>query len=120
MIKSAVALTFGVFIILFALNACGSKGDAETTAAPPAEAPGPDVAPAAEEAPDPPAIEKPAGEKLVEERCAACHGLDRVEGESASAEEWAEIVDEMIEKGAKLNGEERDVVVAYLAEKYGE
>jgi mono/diheme cytochrome c family protein len=120
MIKSAVTLTFGVFIILLALNACGSKGDAETTAAPPADTAGMDVALALAEEPEAPEEESSEGEKLVEERCATCHGLDRVEEESASAEEWAEIVDDMIERGAKLTEEERDVVVAYLTEKYAQ
>ena len=118
MFRFAATLTSALLIIAFALAGCGNKGDAETTAAPPAETNGTEVAVAEDY--EALALETPGGEKLARVRCAVCHGFDRVEDEEASAEEWEEIVDEMIEKGAILNEEERDAVVTYLAETYGQ
>ena len=59
------------------------------------------------------------GQALVEERCSTCHSLDRITSESKTAEEWASTVSRMVEKGARLNEEEQQVVVEYLAETYG-
>jgi len=55
------------------------------------------------------------GKRLVEERCTACHTLDRVYAEKEDKAGWTDEVDEMIEKGAKLNAEEREKVIEYLA-----
>jgi hypothetical protein len=55
----------------------------------------------------------------MEERCATCHGLDRVTRASKSREQWEQTVDRMIERGAELNAEERSVLIDYLTETYG-
>jgi hypothetical protein len=60
------------------------------------------------------------GQVLLQERCATCHGLERIAGASKSREEWEVTVDRMIDKGAELSAEERDVLVGYLTETYGE
>lgn len=60
------------------------------------------------------------GETLLQERCTVCHGLERTTRASKTREEWGVTVDRMIDKGAELTAEERDVLVDYLTETYGE
>ncbi len=57
------------------------------------------------------------GETLVQERCTVCHDTGRIDREDHTEEEWAEVVDEMIEKGAELTDEERQIVIEYLASR---
>jgi hypothetical protein len=59
------------------------------------------------------------GETLLQERCTECHGLDRVTSVEQTRAEWEETVTDMIERGARLNEEEKTVLVDYLAETYG-
>jgi hypothetical protein len=59
------------------------------------------------------------GATLLEERCTQCHNLDRVTSASKTEEEWLANVEDMIQKGAQLNEQEKEVLVAYLAETYG-
>jgi cytochrome c5 len=56
------------------------------------------------------------GKALLQERCTRCHGLDRVEKHArVDREHWANIVREMMRKGAKLNDDERNALLDYLA-----
>jgi hypothetical protein len=58
------------------------------------------------------------GKTLLEERCTACHTLDRVESASKSAAGWGLNVREMVGKGAKLNASEQEVLIDYLSITY--
>lgn len=60
------------------------------------------------------------GEALLQDRCSVCHGLERTTGASKTREEWVVTVDRMIDKGAELTAEERDVLIVYLTEMHGE
>ena len=59
------------------------------------------------------------GQGLIEGRVSTWHSLDRITSESKTAGEWASTVSRMVEKGARLNEEEQQVGVEYLAETYG-
>jgi uncharacterized Fe-S center protein len=59
------------------------------------------------------------GATLLEERCTQCHGLERVTSVNKTEAEWQATVENMIERGAELNDQETEVLVAYLAETYG-
>jgi mono/diheme cytochrome c family protein len=59
------------------------------------------------------------GEALLQDRCTQCHGLDRITSASKTQEEWQANVERMVQKGAELNDQEIEVLVAYLAETYG-
>ncbi len=59
------------------------------------------------------------GETLLQNRCTECHDLQRVTDSQKSATEWEETVERMIQQGAELNEEEKEVLVDYLAENYG-
>ena len=56
------------------------------------------------------------GQTLLEERCTVCHSLQKTTSTSASLEEWQTIVENMIQRGAKLSDEEKTILVQFLAE----
>jgi len=60
------------------------------------------------------------GQALLEGRCAECHTLDRVTSSEKNREEWVQTVDRMIDRGAELNASEREILIDYLVENYGE
>jgi mono/diheme cytochrome c family protein len=60
-----------------------------------------------------------AGKELVESNCARCHDLSFVTESRYTAEEWKNVVNDMISRGALLSDDETAVVVPYLAENYG-
>jgi len=88
------------------LAACGSK--AESTATQPSAPAQATVAPAT----------TADGEALLNDRCTKCHNLNRVKSEKNTADEWNRVVSSMVSKGAKLTGEEQQVLVDYLAKTY--
>lgn len=120
------------------LAACGGQPPAPTPTQPPAPTPtiaqeqAPSPTPAAQPSPTP-AVEvtptftmepsptaAPAlnGQALVEERCTACHTLDRVKQSRKSEADWKATVERMVRKGAVLSAEEIEAVVRYLAQTY--
>lgn len=58
------------------------------------------------------------GKTLLEERCTACHTLDRVERASMDPAGWGMNVRRMVGKGAKLNASEQEVLIEYLSITY--
>ncbi len=62
---------------------------------------------------------EPEGQVLLEARCTACHGLDRVESAQKSREEWVATVDRMVDYGAQLSESEQGVLLDYLVDTYG-
>ncbi|MEA1979190.1 MAG: hypothetical protein U9N80_14975 [Chloroflexota bacterium] len=58
------------------------------------------------------------GRTLLEERCTACHTLDRVESASKSGAGWGLSVRDMVGKGAELNASEQEVLIEYLSITY--
>jgi len=93
------------------LAACGGTTPVQTEDTPVEES---IEEPAEEEQPAP-----DDGATLLEERCATCHGLDRVTQEKKTREEWERNVARMVAKGAELNEEEQAILVEYLTETYG-
>ncbi|WP_291321404.1 hypothetical protein [Desulfonatronospira sp.] len=57
-----------------------------------------------------------AGENLVNHHCDSCHGLDRVQAARKTLEEWESTVQRMMNYGAGIDGEEKQLIVEYLAE----
>jgi len=58
------------------------------------------------------------GKVLLEERCTACHTLDRIESASKSTAGWGVNVREMVGKGAELNASEQEELIDYLSITY--
>ncbi len=82
--------------------------------------PSPTATPEPSSTPTPAPTEGPAeGRLLLEDRCVACHSLDRVESAGKSREAWLETVNRMVDYGAQLSDAEKEVLVDYLAETYG-
>ncbi len=48
--------------------------------------------------------------EILNQRCVACHTAERFEKTQFTAEEWNLVIDRMVAKGAKLSGDEMDVV----------
>ena len=97
-----VALTLSVGL----LAACGGAAQTQPPESPQEEQPA--VQPSLED-----------GARLLEERCATCHSLDRVTQAQKTREEWEQNVVRMVSKGAQLNEEEQAILIDYLAETYG-
>ncbi len=57
------------------------------------------------------------GELLVKERCTRCHNLGLIQSATFDRAGWERTVDHMIKLGAKLNEEEREVVIDYLSSR---
>jgi len=51
--------------------------------------------------------------------CGMCHAPIMVTGKKFDADKWAEVVDQMIDKGARVRDEDYDTIVNYLAAHYG-
>ena len=66
----------------------------------------------ADELPDGP------GKQAVIKVCSACHSPEAVVGNRNSRRGWAELVDEMIFKGAKATPREKREIVDYLSKKF--
>lgn len=116
--------------IVTLLAACGGQPTAPTPTQLPAPTPKevqeqpPSPTPAVEAAPtftiepSPTAVPALNGQTLVEERCTACHTLDRVKQSRKSEADWKATVERMVRKGAVLSTKEIEAVVRYLAQAY--
>jgi len=59
------------------------------------------------------------GETIVTGKCTACHTAERIRTAAKTKSGWEQQVDKEIDRGAQLSGEERKVVIDWLAENYG-
>lgn len=106
-----VFLAFIVVICISALlAACGGQ--------PPALTPAKEAAPTFTPEPSSAAAPALSGPTLVEQRCTACHTLDRIKQSRKSEADWRATVERMVNKGAALSSEEIEVVIRYLAQTY--
>jgi mono/diheme cytochrome c family protein len=64
------------------------------------------------------AIETLEGKAIVETVCTSCHSLSEVTSASYNREEWEITVERMIEKGAKLDSDQKALVIDYLVSTY--
>lgn len=60
-----------------------------------------------------------AGRDIVERSCVTCHSLDVVTAERGSAAHWAQVINQMVGRGAELSDPEIDTVVKYLSSHFG-
>ncbi len=59
------------------------------------------------------------GKPIVERMCSSCHALKVVTSKRASPEQWAQLVDQMVSRGAEGTDEEVETVVEYLSKNFG-
>jgi len=98
--RSALILSILLVLILstFLLTACGTSGT--TTSAPATN------------------TSSSSGQALLQSRCTECHSTRRITTSHFSADEWTQVVNNMINKGAKLNSDEKQTLIEYLAQTY--
>jgi len=60
----------------------------------------------------------PDGQTLMQERCSLCHSLDRVTSAHKTVDQWTVTVERMVSRGAPLNAQEQQTLIAYLAANY--
>lgn len=48
--------------------------------------------------------------EVLNQKCTACHGAERFEAKAFTPEEWGAVLERMVAKGAKLSGDELDVL----------
>ena len=58
------------------------------------------------------------GKEILEKKCSTCHAPEQVTTFGRSAEEWHEVVVNMIDLGAEMNEEETKVLVEYLTKNW--
>ncbi len=59
------------------------------------------------------------GKPVVQKSCTVCHSLSVVTSKRASHTEWAQVVNQMVSRGADLTDDEMDTVIEYLSKNYG-
>ena len=59
------------------------------------------------------------GKAVTERMCKGCHGLDNVVRARRAEDKWAEVVDDMVSRGAKGTDAEVDQVIEYLSAHFG-
>jgi ADP-heptose:LPS heptosyltransferase len=48
--------------------------------------------------------------EILNQKCIVCHTAERFEKAQFTSEQWSEVIDRMVAKGAKLSGDEMDVL----------
>jgi len=59
------------------------------------------------------------GKELVENICAACHGVDVITSQKNTAQGWSSTVDDMVSRGAGGTEDELKTIVEYLTKNFG-
>ena len=59
------------------------------------------------------------GERVMNASCLACHDVRRIQVQAMDAEQWTRTVNTMVEKGAKVSGEDLALLVDYLVQHHG-
>jgi cytochrome c5 len=67
----------------------------------------------------PPNQGKDRGRELVVEICSFCHGLERLQGQAFTRDEWNNVIKGMVDEGAPVTSEEFSLILDYLAKNFG-
>lgn len=68
---------------------------------------------------DAPKLPEGTGKEVTERVCAGCHGVETVTAERHSKDEWQNVVDDMVSRGADASEAELKTIVEYLAKYLG-
>jgi cytochrome c5 len=58
-------------------------------------------------------------ERIVNTSCSACHELRKIQTQALDADQWNEIVNAMVQKGAKVEKDDIPLLVSYLEDEFG-
>ena len=106
-----------VVVAIGILAACTQTADSpsqETQAVEPGDVETPVDEPETEETE---ATVKSEAELLIDERCSQCHSASRVYAENYTQEEWSDVFDDMIAKGADVTEEEKSLMIDWLVNR---
>jgi competence protein ComEA len=56
---------------------------------------------------------------LLERACTQCHEITAATGQRNTKDRWAEIVDDMVDRGAEISDSQIEQIIGYLAKNYG-
>jgi hypothetical protein len=59
------------------------------------------------------------GAEVLGQSCLGCHGLDIIEQQRLGGTGWRREVDKMTSWGARIAAEDKDLLIAYLSERFG-
>jgi cytochrome c5 len=59
------------------------------------------------------------GKSIVQRSCNACHALGVITSKRASPDQWSQVVNEMVSRGADLSDDEIDTLIQYLSTNFG-
>lgn len=67
-------------------------------------------------------VELPAGKgrEVLERMCTTCHGLEQVTQIRNPKEQWANLVDDMVSRGAQGSDDDIKTLVSYLSRNFGQ
>jgi len=113
-IPFCAALFVGVLLTSAAIAAIGSQAPGST--------PAPQPAPSASASPQSPAPPAPADDKnaaTYTRVCSTCHDAQRILSNRRTKDQWGEVIDKMVERGAQGTDEDFAAVQDYLVSHYG-
>lgn len=58
------------------------------------------------------------GKAIVQRACVGCHALKVVTSKRATAEEWSTVVNQMVSRGADVEDDEIEALIAYLSKNF--
>ena len=58
------------------------------------------------------------GKVIVQRACVGCHALKVVTSKRATPEEWSTVVNQMVSRGAEVEDDEIETLVAYLSKNF--
>ncbi|WP_313806253.1 hypothetical protein [Sphingobium sp.] len=102
-------------LAILALLPLGSLALAQSQPQPAPAAPPPPLDPAQALA----AFAPGEGREVTATTCGACHSPVIITSKKLDGQGWAQIVDQMIDKGAQVQDQDYNTIVTYLAKSYG-
>jgi competence ComEA-like helix-hairpin-helix protein len=60
------------------------------------------------------------GKDVLVRMCTTCHGVDQVTANRYSRKLWANVVDDMVSRGAEGSDQDIEAVVSYLSRNFGQ
>ncbi len=70
-------------------------------------------------APSLPVLAPGEGRDTVQARCTVCHAASMITARHRTPQQWSDVVDQMVGKGAQVSDEDYPVIIAYLTRSYG-
>lgn len=114
--RPAVSVLYGSLLLLSGLMLLSLIAVAQESA----PAPAAPAAPAASAPAPKPQVVLPEGEgkDIVAKKCTVCHTPVRIVQSARSEDEWRDLVQTMVDRGADVSPEEADTVVKYLSKNF--